>query len=318
MALRVTPQLFISQTLRNAQSHSAALVRLQEQIASGVRIHRPSDDPAAVRRLLAQQSQDGRLETQLANIQDVRGRLNLSVSQLLEAKSLLVSAKSIALEGNQEFESREHLALEVETLIDRMLALANTENDGRYVFGGTANQSPPFLVDKSSGRITGVQYTGSDSRSDVVVAPNVTADVYYAGSEVFQPSSRDTTLFLGNTGAASGSGTDSGVGQGTLLVRHTATTYAAGSGVQVGTSSPAGDTVIGAAGSHLLTIDDTSGTGASGTISLNGGPVISFSNTDTDLEVIGLSGEVVFVDTTSITAGFSGDIAMTADGSLST
>ncbi len=128
----------------------------------------------------------------------------------------------------------------------------------------------------------------------------------------------DTTLFLGNTGAASGSGTDSGVGQGTLLVRHTATTYAAGSGVQVGTSSPAGDTVIGAAGSHLLTIDDTSGTGASGTISLNGGPVISFSNTDTDLEVIGLSGEVVFVDTTSITAGFSGDIAMTADGSLST
>ncbi len=171
MALRVTPQLFISQTLRNAQSHSAALVRLQEQIASGVRIHRPSDDPAAVRRLLAQQSQDGRLETQLANIQDVRGCLNLSVSQLLEAKSLLVSAKSIALEGNQEFESREHLALEVETLIDRMLALANTENDGRYVFGGTANQSPPFLVDKSSGRITGVQYTGSDSRSDVVVAP---------------------------------------------------------------------------------------------------------------------------------------------------
>ena len=32
MAIRVTPQVFISQTIRNAQLHNATLAQLQEQI----------------------------------------------------------------------------------------------------------------------------------------------------------------------------------------------------------------------------------------------------------------------------------------------
>jgi flagellin-like hook-associated protein FlgL len=66
-----------------------------------------------------------------------------------------------------------------------------------------------------------------------------------------------------------------------------------------------------------LTIVDTSGTGASGTVSLNGGPPIAFTNADTNLKVSGPNGEVVYVDTTAITPGFSGDVAITADGTLS-
>jgi len=56
-----------------------------------------------------------------------------------------------------------------------------------------------------------------------------------------------------------------------LLIRHTATTYAAGSGVQPGTNSGAGDTILGALGQHRLHITDTSGNGSAGTISLDGG-----------------------------------------------
>jgi flagellin-like hook-associated protein FlgL len=100
-------------------------------------------------------------------------------------------------------------------------------------------------------------------------------------------------------------------------VTHTLTTFAAGSGIAAGTSSAAGDTIIGPAGANVLTINDTSGTGASGTISLNGGPPIAFTNADTDLVVTGPNGEVIHVDTTAITAGFSGDIDVTADGEMS-
>src|SRR5439155_11953260 len=98
---------------------------------------------------------------------------------------------------------------------------------------------------------------------------------------------------------------------------HTSTTYQAGSGVQTGSGSAAGDTVIGPAGAHQLTIVDTSGTGAAGTVSLDGGPAVAFTNADTNLKVSGPNGQVVFVDTTAITANFNGTVNITANGTVS-
>ena len=57
---------------------------------------------------------------------------------------------------------------------------------------------------------------------------------------------------------------------------------------------------------------------ASGTASLNGGPAISWTNTDTNLQVVGPNGEVAYIDTSAITAGFNGSVSLTANGTLST
>ena len=82
-------------------------------------------------------------------------------------------------------------------------------------------------------------------------------------------------------------------------------------------SSVSDDTVLGPLGANKLVINDTSGTGASGTVSLNGGPPVAFTSSDTDLQVTGPSGEKVYLDTTAITAGFNGTVNITSDGTLS-
>jgi flagellin-like hook-associated protein FlgL len=102
-----------------------------------------------------------------------------------------------------------------------------------------------------------------------------------------------------------------------LQVVHTLTTFGGSSGVQSGASSGTLDTVIGPMGANKLYINDTSGTGASGTVSLNGGTPVAFDNTDTDLKVTGPSGEVVYLDTTAIAAGFNGHEDVEGDGTLS-
>jgi flagellin-like hook-associated protein FlgL len=102
-----------------------------------------------------------------------------------------------------------------------------------------------------------------------------------------------------------------------LQVRHTLTTFAAGSGVSAGTSSAAGDTILGPAGAHQLILNDTSGTGVSGTVSLDGGEALAWSSADTDLVVAGPTGERVHINTSAITPGFNGVVAITADGTLS-
>jgi len=119
------------------------------------------------------------------------------------------------------------------------------------------------------------------------------------------------------TEVTAGTGTDSASGSGTLTVAHTSTTHAAGSGVRAGTNSVARDTILGPAGAHTLTLVDTSGTGTSGTVQLDGGSVVKWTNTATNLQVQGPTGQTVFLNTTAITAGFNGSVAITSNGTMS-
>ncbi|MBL8849252.1 MAG: flagellar hook-associated protein FlgL [Planctomycetaceae bacterium] len=315
MVSRVTPLLLSAQTIRAAQLHGTRMSHYQVLTSTGSKINKPSDDPIGTRAIIGVRSSLARMETELSNITTTRQRLGVANNQLVEAQQILVKVKDISLQARQSIEPTERQALvqELDGLRDKLIDLANTRHNGEYLFGGAASDQAPFTID-DNGNVT---YVGSDVRGATQIRPTTRIDVLFSGAEVFQGRSRQATEFLGLTGAEPGTGIDSATGYGQLQVIHTSTTYAAGSGVAAGSGSVAGDTVIGPAGAHNLTIVDTSGTGAAGTISLNGGPPIAFTNGDTNLQVTGPDGEAVFLDTTSITAGFSGTVAITANGALS-
>lgn len=316
MVSRVTPGQLVSQTIRSAQLHGSRLSLFQMQTTTGLKLNKPSDDPAGTKAIIGVRASMSRMETELSNINATRQRLGVANTQLLESQQLLVKVKDIILQARQSVEPTERQALadELAGLRERLVGLANTRHNGEYLFAGAASNVTPFTVD-DTGRVT---YEGAQVRGSTDIRATTRIDVLYSGSEIFQSGARRASEFLGLTGAAPGAGTDSVTGYGELQVIHTSTTYAAGSGVSAGSGSVAGDTILGPAGAHNLTIVDTSGTGAAGTISLNGGPAIAFTSADTNLQVTGPDGEIVYVDTTAITAGFSGSVAITANGALST
>jgi len=312
---RITPKLTIDASMRHSQQHSQMLAKYQRELSTGLRLHRPSDDPAAMERALLLKFEDARFESDLRAINHVQSAMNQSVAHLLEAKSILTRAKEIAIDATQPDAEgvREIHALELDALLERLVALANSDEAGRFLFGGSRSDTPPFVAGPD-GRI---EYTGGDSRTEVPIGRHRMFELLYPGTEIFGSTQREPTIITGLTGAQPAGGTDSGVGRATLIVRHTNTSYAGGSGIAAGTGSATGDTVIGSAGVHNLTINDTSGDGSFGTISLNGGPSVDYTNTDTNLQIQDPFGRVVFVDTTSITSGFSGNVTITADGALS-
>jgi flagellar hook-associated protein 3 len=316
MQFRVTYPSVIDQTIRYAQQHGSQLARLQEQISSGIVLHRPSDDPLAFHQVMTQDGRISRLEAYRQNIVASRAQLDSQVSQLISAKNILVRAKELAMEGRQQ-EEASVLANEVDHLIDQLVEVANSQFDGKYLFSGAAFDQRPYRVD-GSGAGRQVVYQGGVAPSQAPVADALQAAVHLPGSLIFGQENRGTTVYIGTTGAQAGSGTDSGVGRGELTVTHLSTQYAAGSGLLPGSDSVANDTILGPLGSHQVTITDTSGTGAFGTISLNGGPPVDFTSSDTNLRVEGLEGEVIYVDMSAITPGFSGVVSAGGDGLLST
>ncbi|MCA9075298.1 MAG: flagellar hook-associated protein FlgL [Planctomycetaceae bacterium] len=314
---RVTPNVSIAQFLSQLTSHTRRVSDLQQQATTGLRIQRPSDDPSGLRFVLRAEEAITRLETHSTAINSSRQVVDQAHIAVREAHQMFVQAGILATEAVQATDPSEQavIADEVNSLLAQLEVLANTRVADEYVFAGIDSGTAPFAF---SATPDGASYYGSDVARTLTLPGGPPILLLQTGADVFQPQSRGTTIIVGNTGAAAGTATDNGRGQATLAVRHTLTTFAAGSGVAAGVDSAADDTIIGPSGLHALTINDTSGTGTSGTVSLNGGPPVAFTNTDTNLQVIGPEGEIVHVDTTGITPGFSGDVAITASGTLST
>jgi flagellar hook-associated protein 3 FlgL len=196
MYTRTTSEVQISQIQLELQQQYNSLASLNEEAASGKRINQASDDPIGIVTALADTAQDGRYTTYLSNISAATTTLNTSTSALDSVSSLLTQARTIATEGaNGQITSGSSVALaqQVTGLINQALSLANTQNNGSYIFGGTATNKTPFSVatTNAAGEPETIAYNGSQDRGQTLIGPGQTVDTEYSGSQVFQTSGQD-------------------------------------------------------------------------------------------------------------------------------
>jgi flagellar hook-associated protein 3 FlgL len=190
MDLRVTFQTMVGNALANTQAQTAQIVNLQEQAATGLRIVQASDDPAATQMVMAGQTEQSQLDAYLSNISSTQSTLNTSVSALQQADNILTQAKGIALEASSstnDTASFSALADQVDQLINQMLGVANTQQNGAYIYGGTATRTTPFVATgtDNQGLPTGFAYQGSDQAMQVAVGASQSVTTYTPGDNMF-------------------------------------------------------------------------------------------------------------------------------------
>jgi flagellar hook-associated protein 3 FlgL len=204
-----------------------AMARFQEQISTGSRINRASDDPSAAYRVLGLNSEKRLLENYASNIQDAMDKLGISSNIVGDIKSVISNEKvhlTQIASGTYAAEGRGQIANEINDALEQVLALANTKHMNQYLFGGSDTSSAPYVAQRSNGEITSVTYEGSFDGRDVEVAPGLEANVFPVGDGIFSSDSRGTPVFFGNTGAAVGTGTSSVRGYAWLTVTYNDTT----------------------------------------------------------------------------------------------
>lgn len=185
MQLRITPQVTVANAVFNAQQQTNQLSILQQQASTGNRIQQPSDDPLGELQLLADQAQSNRLNTYSQNIADAQAKLNSSVSTLNQVSDLLTQAKSLALQGSNSTNSPEAyqaLGTQVDSIFNEVVQLANTQQNGLYLYGGTASQTKPFTVN-AQGQVV---YNGSTQSFSEPIGQGQEVQTLYDGSQVFQ------------------------------------------------------------------------------------------------------------------------------------
>lgn len=192
--------------------HTDAMAKLQEQVSTGSRINRISDDPAASYRVLGLNTNVESLKNYINNLSEVISILELS-STIIEDITSGFSETQIRLtqisSGIYDEAARKITAEGINDILEQTVSLANTKHMNQYLFGGTNTGSAPYTVERTDGKITRVTYQGSFENRDIEVAPGMESSAFYIGDNIFRSNDRSAPVFIGDTGSKAGTGTSS-------------------------------------------------------------------------------------------------------------
>lgn len=162
--MRISTVTMFEQSLNSLASQQSSFLKIGQQIASGSRVVNPSDDPQAASRAVGitqaaavnQQYADARISARNSLGQE-EGVLNSVADAITSVKTRLVQAAN----GTLSDADRSSLASEVRGIYEAMLGQANAaDGNGRYLFGGFKDNSPPFIKDPATGAVGFIGDTG--------------------------------------------------------------------------------------------------------------------------------------------------------------
>ncbi len=298
-------------TVRTLSAQVQQVGRLQEQIATGLRVIRGSDDPGDALHIMNLRDTSALFKTYQSNLNHLRLDMEQLSGSFNEISSLLTRVKQLmtqALTGSYSQENKKAIAVEIGGILEQLVSMANSQSVGHYIFSGGQTDVQPFEVQREGEEIVSVSYKGGTENTRVPVSGGMTMTGRMIGKDVFGTDGPGIAHFLGDTGVRAGDGTSSFRGDAWLSVNNTDTTFddgGAASGIESGNGA---DTII---GEHTLTVN-----AAERTIRLGDGDEVAFTD-QTDLRLENAHGDIVHVDVSGYDGEFDGTIQLRGNGTLS-
>jgi flagellar hook-associated protein 3 FlgL len=170
--------------LFNLQKGRTLLNRIQEQIASGMTINRPSDDPITTRQILDLENKLEKGEQYLGNITKSNLWLNMTDTALEGIGEIVRQARKVAgtiTSGSSDVTVRENAVSQLTELKKQLVDLANTQVGDQYIFAGFKNDTPPFSnSDNNYGGTSDQIMVEIDQNSKSAI--NITGDALLKGT----------------------------------------------------------------------------------------------------------------------------------------
>lgn len=177
MSTRITQATMTRQLLGDLNDAMARVNRSQQELASGKRILRPSDDPVGTQRALISRSEIAATKQYSDNVSQAQGWLQTTDTALGDISDLLQRARELTVQaanGTNDASDRAAIAAEIDQIVSAVKTAANTSFGGVYVFGGTAVTAPPYDTTSVPPVDT---YTGDDGAVVREIGPGVSVQV---------------------------------------------------------------------------------------------------------------------------------------------
>jgi flagellar hook-associated protein 3 FlgL len=125
------------------------LAKLQEQLSTGKRLLRPSDQPTDVANDLQLRTKMKQLDQLKRNMEDGLGFMQITDSAMMSMDTILQRLRELAIQASSDTISakeRLYIASEVQQLLRQFVSLTDTMYKGDYVFSGTQTKIMPFPI----------------------------------------------------------------------------------------------------------------------------------------------------------------------------
>ncbi|MDN4503190.1 flagellar hook-associated protein FlgL [Alteromonadaceae bacterium BrNp21-10] len=187
--MRISTNQLYDRAIKGVLDNQRDLSHVQQQLSSGKKLLRPSDDPVGASQVI-------RLTEHLDQLKQFQENNNLLVNALEQEEVVMRSLKSsmdrarlLTIQaGNGIFaeQDRAAIGIEIEQIRNEVFDLMNSRNaEGEYIFAGYQSHSPAFEYNPSSPN-NKYNFVGDDGQNEIQISPSVRVKNGDSGKAVFE------------------------------------------------------------------------------------------------------------------------------------
>lgn len=186
MALRVTQGMLNTQLLRNLNGNMTRMDKLQDQLSTGRRINKPSDDPVGISYSMRYRSDLGANDQYQRNVDATVSFLDYTDTALEQAGQVMQRARELTVQaanGTNSEESLNAIKIEIDQLYNQLTTIGNSQFNGKYVFNGQITDVIPFPdPSNAADAITDNGEIKFEIGAGVLISMNKTAEQVFGAS----------------------------------------------------------------------------------------------------------------------------------------
>ncbi|MBC3766783.1 flagellar hook-associated protein FlgL [Neptunicella marina] len=187
--MRISTNQLFDLSVKGVLDNQSKLSHVQQQLSSGKKLLRPSDDPVGASQVIRLTEELNQIAQYQANNNLLKNSLEQEEVVMENMKNALNRARQLAVEaGNGIFAEVDKAAIgiEIEQIRGEAFDLMNSRNaEGEYIFAGYQSHSPAFEFNPSS---PGNKYNfvGDDGQNEIQISPTVRVKNGDSGKYVFE------------------------------------------------------------------------------------------------------------------------------------
>lgn len=143
--MRVTQGMISNNMLRNLSNSYSKMDQYMNQLSTGKKITRPSDDPVVAMKGMGYRSEVLQVKQYQRNTNELHNWYDNSDAALDKATKAMQRVRELAVQasnGTYDENERKSIAQEVAQLKEHLVEIANTQVNDKYIFNGAHTEAP--------------------------------------------------------------------------------------------------------------------------------------------------------------------------------
>ncbi|MDF2178318.1 flagellar hook-associated protein FlgL [Aliiglaciecola sp. CAU 1673] len=207
--MRISTNQLYDRSIQNILDNQGDLSDIQQRLASGKKLLRPSDDPVGASKVIRLTEELDQITQFQRNNDVLKSKLEQQEAVMRNINDAVTRARQLAIQagnGVMSAKDKEGISIEIGQIRDEVFDLMNARNaSGEYIFAGFQSKSPAFVYDPTA---SGNKYffQGDEGVNQIQLSSSVKLNGNDSGKTVFEDVfARLKSSITGGTAAASSS-----------------------------------------------------------------------------------------------------------------